>query len=252
MIITGIIPARYASTRFPGKPLALINGKPMIRHVYEKSALALDSVFVATDDKRIATAVLDFGGNVILTDPDHRSGTDRCAEALEKLRSDHAIHPDVVINIQGDEPFLQPGQIRQLCGCFDDKSVEIATLIKRIDSRDDLINPNKPKVVISENSNALYFSRAAVPYLRDAIDNNWHKTHTYYKHIGMYGYRAETLLKISKLPQSDIELAESLEQLRWLSNGFMIKTAETEWESLGIDTPDDLENAKFMLKHSKD
>jgi 3-deoxy-manno-octulosonate cytidylyltransferase (CMP-KDO synthetase) len=248
MIITGLIPARFASSRFPGKPLALIGGKPMIQMVYEKAQQALDLVYVATDDKTIARAVESFGGNVIMTSVDHRSGTDRCAEAVKKLEKKFHIKSDVVINIQGDEPFIKPSQISLLADCFYDYEVNIATLVKIIDNPSDLVNSNKPKVVIAENGDALYFSRAAIPFRRDTEIGQWLNTTRYYKHVGMYGYRTSTLLEISALKPSSVEIAESLEQLRWLSHGYHIRTVVTDWESLSIDTPDDLENAKVLLK----
>jgi len=247
MIYTGIIPARFASTRFPGKPLALINGQPMIRLVYEQAMKALDNVFVATDDNRIADAVRNFGGAVIITDPEHRSGTDRCAEALEIIRREKNINPDVVVNIQGDEPFIKPEQVKQLCDCFLNESVTIATLVKPVESMEELENPNKPKVVIANDGMAIYFSRAVIPFMRDPGEGDLLARHKYFKHIGMYGYRADTLLELSRLKQSDIEKAEALEQLRWLSHGYSIMTSETHYESIGIDTPEDLEYAKLML-----
>jgi 3-deoxy-manno-octulosonate cytidylyltransferase (CMP-KDO synthetase) len=247
MQYTAIIPARYASTRFPGKPLALINGQPMIRLVYDQARKALDRVFVATDDERIADAVRKFGGEVIITDPALRSGTDRCAEALRIIIDKYGIKPDVVINLQGDEPFVKPEQIRQLCDCFNNQSVEIATLIKHIENEKDLENPNIPKVVVASDGKALYFSRSVIPFMRDVTPVERVSKHKYFKHIGMYGYRAETLMKLSLLPQSDIEIAESLEQLRWLSNGLKIMTSVTSHESIGIDTPEDLEKAKLLL-----
>ncbi|HUS85745.1 MAG TPA: 3-deoxy-manno-octulosonate cytidylyltransferase [Bacteroidales bacterium] len=247
MLITGIIPARYASSRFPGKPLAEIGGKPMIQLVYEKVKPALESVYVATDDERIANVVHGFKGRVIMTSADHRSGTERCAEAVSYIRSEQGFNPDVIINIQGDEPFIKPGQINQLCSCFDDNSVEIATLVKKITDLDDLKNPNKPKVVRDLNEYALYFSRSAIPFTESSVSNCKGNETAYFKHIGIYGYRTDTLLKISMLTPSPLEIAESLEQNRWLENGFKIKTVVTQWESIGIDTPDDLEYAKLLL-----
>lgn len=247
---TGIIPARYASTRFPGKPLAFIGDKPMIQHVYEKAYGVLSSVFVATDDRRIEAAVKAFGGNVIMTSPDHRSGTDRCAEAaliIEKIRGKK---PEIVINIQGDEPFIKPQQIKLLTKCFGDRDVEIATLIRKVEIEEDLFNSNHPKVVLSLDGNAIYFSRSAIPYYREAERHRWQQNHTYYKHIGIYGYKTDTLLRITSLTQSSLEIAESLEQNRWLENGYKIRTAITPWESIGIDTPEDLEKARdYYQKH---
>lgn len=243
--ITGIVPARYASSRFPGKPLALIGNKPMIRLVYEQACKALDNVFVATDDERISGAVKSFGGKVIMTSAQHRSGTDRCAEAAEKIILS-GIETDVIINIQGDEPFIRPEQIEILSGCFTDKNVNIATLIRKVNQGEDILNPNQPKVIIDKNGYALYFSRTAIPYIRDAEIKEWTFKHDYYKHIGLYAYRAETLSEITKLPHGDLETAECLEQNRWLENGYRIKTAVTMWENIGIDTPEDLEKANLI------
>ncbi|MCD4769158.1 MAG: 3-deoxy-manno-octulosonate cytidylyltransferase [Bacteroidales bacterium] len=247
MILTGIIPARFASTRFPGKPLAEINGKPLIRMVYEQASISLDSLYVATDDERIAKVVSSFGGEVIMTSSDCRSGTDRCAEALRYLIDRKKYSPDIIINIQGDEPFIKPEQINQLCNCFNDNSVKIATLIREIDNINDLEDNNKPKVVFSDSFDALYFSRSVIPFVRDVSKESWLSEHKFYKHIGMYGYTADTLLDICELEPSTLEIAESLEQNRWLQNGIKIRTAITKWESIGIDTPEDLENAKIML-----
>jgi 3-deoxy-manno-octulosonate cytidylyltransferase (CMP-KDO synthetase) len=244
----GIIPSRYASSRFPGKPLALVGNRPMIQRVYEQACKSLDLVYVATDDKRIFEAVLNFGGKAIMTSPDHQSGTDRCAEAVTLITGETGISPDVVINIQGDEPFIKPEQIELLKQCFTSESVEIATLIRKVAEGEDIFNPNQPKVIITSESNALYFSRAAIPYIRDTEISKWSGKHVYYKHIGLYAYRTETLKKITLLPRSPLEISESLEQNRWLENGFNIRTAITIWESIGIDTPDDLEKAKLLLE----
>ena len=247
---TGIIPARFASSRFPGKPLAIIGNKPMIQHVYEKASEALSSVFVATDDTRIECAVKAFGGNVIMTSPHHQSGTDRCAEAALLIEKEQGRKPGIIINIQGDEPFIRPRQIKLLKLCFDDRNVEIATLIRKVEIEEDLFNSNHPKVVLSLDGDAIYFSRSAIPYYRDADRHRWLQNHTYYKHIGIYGYKTDTLLKITSLGQSSLEIAESREQNRWLENGFRIRTAITPWESIGIDTPEDLEKAQdFYKKH---
>jgi 3-deoxy-manno-octulosonate cytidylyltransferase (CMP-KDO synthetase) len=245
-VFTGIIPARYASTRFPGKPLALIGNKPMIRMVYEQASKALDRVFVATDDERIYNAVLDFGGRVVMTSPLHRSGTDRCAEAAAITGDEEGSDRGIIVNIQGDEPFIRPEQISLLKDCFSDETVEIATLIRRAAPDEDLFNPNQPKVVISAAGDAIYFSRAVIPHVRDYEPGEWSARHVFYKHIGLYAYRTETLMKITSLPQSSLEIAESLEQNRWLENGFRIRTAVTKWESLGIDTPEDLEKARHI------
>jgi 3-deoxy-manno-octulosonate cytidylyltransferase (CMP-KDO synthetase) len=241
----GIIPARYASSRFPGKPLALIGNRPMIQRVYEQASKSLSLVYVATDDERIYDAVLSFGGKAIMTSPDHQSGTDRCAEAVALIAGD----PDVVINIQGDEPFIRPEQIDLLKECFTSESVEIATLVRKVEAGEDIFNPNQPKVVITAEGDALYFSRAAIPYIRDTETGKWAGKHVYYKHIGLYAYRTDTLKKITLLPRSPLEIAESLEQNRWLENGFRVRTAVTLWESIGIDTPEDLEKAKLLLEY---
>lgn len=240
MKFIGIIPARYQSTRFPGKPLATIKNKPMIQWVYENACRALDLVCVATDDDRIFETVESFGGMAVKTLSTHQSGTDRCAEAARILAVDHQF--DVVINIQGDEPFVQLEQIALLKGCFD-QDVLIATLVKKIDTSEELFNPNRPKVVLDQQGNALYFSRSTVPYIRGVEEDDWIKKHTFWGHVGMYAFRAETLQEITQIKQGELELAESLEQLRWLENGYRIKTAETLSQSVGIDTPEDLQAA---------
>ena len=245
MNFIGIIPARYESTRFPGKPLALINNKPMIQWVYENVSKALEHVWVATDDDRIFNAVQEFGGNAIKTLSSHQSGTDRCAEAARKLADN--IKFDVVINVQGDEPFIQPEQIELLKSCFENDT-DIATLIKKIETEEELFNPNRPKVVIDTQQNALYFSRSPIPFVRGEEEKSWHLKNNFWAHIGMYAYKTEVLQKITKLKPSALELTESLEQLRWLENGFQIKTAETAHQSIGIDTPEDLENALQLLR----
>ncbi|QIK56010.1 3-deoxy-manno-octulosonate cytidylyltransferase [Dysgonomonas sp. HDW5B] len=246
MKFIGIIPARYGSSRFPGKPLADMAGKPMIQRVYEQVKKAIDEVWVATDDERILKVVEDFGGKAVLTSPDHKSGTDRCNEAFSKIGNGF----DVVINIQGDEPFIQPQQIETLKSCFDSKETELATLVKPFKKEDGfevLFNPNSPKVVLNKNSEAIYFSRSIIPYIRDAHHTEWLDKHIFYKHIGMYAYRANVLKKITLLPQSNLELAESLEQLRWIENGYKIKVGLTDIETIGIDTPEDMEKAIKLL-----
>ncbi|MFR9166517.1 MAG: 3-deoxy-manno-octulosonate cytidylyltransferase [Dysgonomonas sp.] len=246
MKFVGIIPARYASTRFPGKPLADMAGKPMIQRVYEQAYLALKEVWVATDDVRIENAVKSFGGNVVMTSSDHRSGTDRCNEAYANIGKQF----DVVINIQGDEPFIKPEQIETLKNCFKDADTEIATLVKAFkkeDGFDVLFNPNSPKVIMNDKSEAIYFSRSIIPYIRDAHHTEWLDKHTFYKHIGMYAYRSDVLKKITRLQQSSLEKAESLEQLRWIENGYKIKVGITDTETIGIDTPEDLERAVSFL-----
>lgn len=234
-----VIPARYASTRFPGKPLADIGGMTMIQRVYEqavKSGVA-KKVIVATDDERIFTHVKDFLGEVVMTSAEHKSGTDRCAEVLEKLTETY----DVLINLQGDEPFIQPEQLHKLTSCFSDPACKIATLVKKIENKEDIENPNVVKVVKDVNNYALYFSRSEIPFKREKTN-----TPTYFKHLGLYAYTVETMKTISLLKPSGLELAESLEQLRWLENGYKIKVAETELESLAIDTPLDLKRAQVL------
>jgi 3-deoxy-manno-octulosonate cytidylyltransferase (CMP-KDO synthetase) len=244
---TGIIPARYASTRFPGKPLVTIGDKPMIRMVYEQASRSLDVVYVATDDERIYDAVSGFGGRVIMTSPHHQSGTDRCAEAVETIEARSGARVDVVVNIQGDEPFIRPEQIDSILACFSEPAVGIATLIRKAKPGEDIFNPNQPKVIIDISGNAIYFSRAAIPFQRDSDKSDWPKQHTYFKHLGMYAYRKETLKAITLLPRSSLEIAESLEQNRWIENGYKIRTAITTWESISIDTPDDLEKARIFF-----
>lgn len=241
MKFAGIIPARYQSTRFPGKPLAMIKNKPMIQWVYENASKALEQVWVATDDERIFEAVRTFGGNVVETLSIHQSGTDRCAEAARIVAKD--THFDVVINIQGDEPFIKPEQIEVLKSCFQDEAVDVATLVKKIETEEELFNPNRPKVVMDEKQDALYFSRSPIPFIRGEEEANWHVKHNFWAHIGLYAFRAEVLQQLTKLEQTPLELAESLEQLRWLENGYKIKTAETSFRTIGIDTPEDLEAA---------
>lgn len=249
MKFIGIIPARYASTRFPGKPLADMDGKPMIQRVYEQVEGVLDTVYVATDDERIESAVKKFGGNVVMTSDRHRSGTDRCYEAYCKIGNGY----DIVVNIQGDEPFIQPEQIETLKACFTSVETQIATLVKPFRPDDDfetaLFNANSPKVVLNKNGEALYFSRSIIPYMRGREYTEWLPNHTYYKHIGLYAYRAETLKEITALPPSSLELAESLEQLRWLENGYKIKVGITRQETIGIDTSEDMQKALEFLKN---
>ncbi len=246
MKFIGLIPARYASTRFPGKPLAMLGGKTVIQRVYEQVSRALDQVYVCTDDERIRQAVEAFGGKVVMTSTEHRSGTDRCYEAYTKVGEDY----DVVINIQGDEPFIRRSQLNSLKSCFNHESTDIATLVKPFTSNDGLKaleNPNSPKVVIGSHMQALYFSRSVIPYLRGVDPQEWLKVHTFYKHIGLYGYRASVLREITSLPQGMLEQAESLEQLRWLENGYNIRVGVTDIETIGIDTPDDLAKAEAYL-----
>lgn len=245
MKFIGLIPARYASTRFPGKPLALLAGKPVIQHVYEQASKVLDAVYVATDDERIYNKVEEFGGKAVMTSTKHHSGTDRIEEALQKVGGDF----DVVVNIQGDEPFIQKSQIETLCKCFDDKNTQIATLGKPFESIEAVENPNSPKIVLDNNGYAMYFSRSIIPFIRGIEKSEWLKKHTFLKHLGVYAYRSNVLNEITKLPQSELELAESLEQLRWLQNGYKIKVGLTNAETVGIDTPDDLKRAEEFIRN---
>lgn len=245
MNFIGIIPARFQSTRFPGKPLVLLNGKPIVQWVYENAQKALDEVYVATDDERIFKTVEAFGGKAVFTSADHQSGTDRCAEAAQELAKKMKV--DVVVNIQGDEPFIRSEQIEGLKSCFDMPETEIATLIKSITNATEISNINRPKVVINRQQEAMYFSRSPIPFVRGCSLDEWLLHNTFYSHIGMYAYRFEILLELTKLPVGLLEKAESLEQLRWLENGYRIKTAQTLFDNIGIDTPEDLENAKKFL-----
>ncbi|MDD2299849.1 MAG: 3-deoxy-manno-octulosonate cytidylyltransferase [Fermentimonas sp.] len=250
MRIAAIIPARYASSRFPGKPLADMGGKPMIRRVYEQVQKVLPDLYVATDDMRIFEAVQSFQGNVVMTSQNHRSGTDRCREAITKIDKTY----DVVLNIQGDEPFILPSQINSIISCFTDPEVEIATLVKPFEATDSfekLFNPLSPKVVINKNNEAIYFSRSVIPYIRDVQHDEWLSKHQYFKHIGVYGYRTDILEQITQLSPSELEKAESLEQLRWIENGFRIKVAITNYETISIDTPEDLKRALEYLRQSE-
>ncbi len=249
MQFLGLIPARFASTRFPGKPLATIGGKSMINRVYEQSSTCFKQVYVATDDNRIKDHVLGFGGKVVMTSPEHRSGTDRCAEAASYLSLSEGLNFDVIINIQGDEPFIQAEQLRLICSCFNDAETEIASLVKKINNSEDLFNPNIPKVILNNRSEAIYFSRNTIPYIRNHPREKWLENHIFFKHIGLYAYRFETLLKITKLASSSLELAESLEQIRWIENGYKIKIAQTEFETIAIDTPEDLQKAILFLNN---
>ncbi len=248
MKFIGIIPARYASTRFPAKPLALLGGKPVIQRVYEQVVKVLDEAVVATDDERIYQAVKSFGGKVVMTSVNHKSGTDRCYEAYTLAGNGR----DVVINIQGDEPFIQSSQLESIKECFNDSATEIATLVKPFTADDvyeSLENVNSPKVVVNKNMQAMYFSRSIIPYQRNKDKSEWLKGHTYYKHIGLYAYKANILKEITELPQSSLEVAESLEQLRWLENGYTIKVGISDVETIGIDTPEDLARAEEFLKN---
>ncbi|MBQ2519478.1 MAG: 3-deoxy-manno-octulosonate cytidylyltransferase [Bacteroidaceae bacterium] len=249
MKFIALIPARYASTRFPAKPLALLRGKPVIQWVWETAARCMDDAVVCTDDERIMQAVERYGGRAVMTSTSHRSGTDRCYEAYQKVGQG----ADVVVNIQGDEPFIHPTQLQTIRACFENADTQIATLVKPFrpeDGLEALRNPNSPKVVLDNQMRALYFSRSVVPYVRGAEPDEWLSRHTFYKHIGLYAYRADVLRQITSLPQSSLEVAESLEQLRWLQNGFTIRVGITDVETIGIDTPDDLMRAEvFAAQH---
>lgn len=246
MNFLALIPARYASTRFPAKPLAILGDKPIIQHVYERVSSIFDHAYVVTDDERIEACVKSFGGRCVMTGTHHKSGTDRCFEALEKLGAGF----DVVINVQGDEPFIAASQLETIKQCFEDNDTQIATLVKPFvptDGIEALENPNSPKVVLDNNSYAIYFSRSVIPYLRGVDKDEWLSRHTFYKHIGLYAYRAEVLKEITSMPIGILEQAESLEQLRWLQAGYRIKVGTTNVETIGIDTPEDLERAKTFL-----
>ena len=244
MKVIAIIPARYASTRFPGKPLVEINGISMINRVYNqaKKVTEISEIIVATDDSRIYDHVVGFGGKAMMTAESHQSGTDRCNEVLEKMEQ----HFDVVINIQGDEPFIKPEQIKELIQCFEDSSTQIATLKKKIEDSEEIFNPNNVKVVTDTKQFALYFSRNPIPFVRNAEKESWITKADFYKHIGIYGYKPEVLKQITKLEMSFLEKSESLEQLRWLENGFKIKVGKTNFQSIGIDSPEDLEKVKNL------
>lgn len=247
MKFTAIIPARYASTRFPGKPLAMIGSQSMIERVYRRVAQAVDDVWVATDDSRIADAVANFGGRVVMTSADHQSGTDRLAEAARKIASD----TDVIINVQGDEPFISLEQIAAVKACFDSSDVKIATLARPFDSKagiDGLSDPNLVKIVFSQNMEALYFSRSVIPFVRGVDPKEWTDNTKFYSHIGIYAYTYDTLQQITQLERSPLEIAESLEQLRWLQNGYKIRVAVTDTPTIGIDTPADLNAALIFAE----
>ena len=245
MTFTAIIPARYASTRFPGKPLAVLGGKTVIQRVYEQVSSVLSEVYVATDDERILTCVESFGGKAVMTRTDHQSGTDRIQEAVEKT----ATQADVIINVQGDEPFIQPSQIQTLMRLFDDATTQIGTLGKYFENIEAVENPNSPKIVTDNRGFALYFSRSVIPYIRGKAQQDWFGEYSFLKHLGVYAYRREVLAEVTKLPQSPLEKAESLEQLRWLQNGYRIRVGLTDVETVGIDTPEDLQRAEEFLKN---
>ena len=243
MTFTAIIPARYASTRFPGKPLAVLGGKTVIQRVYEQVSNVLNEVYVATDDESIFSCVESFGGKAVMTRKDHQSGTDRIQEAVEKTGT----QADVIINVQGDEPFIQPSQIQTLMQLFDDLSTQIGTLGKPFESMEAVDNPNSPKIVTDNRGFALYFSRSIIPYIRGKERKDWFGEYPFLKHLGVYAYRREVLAEVTKLPQSPLEKAESLEQLRWLQNGYRIRVGLTDVETVGIDTPEDLQRAEVLL-----
>ena len=243
MKFIAVIPARYASTRFPGKPLAVLGGKTVIQRVYEQAVSVLPEAYVATDDERIVQAVEAFGGRAVMTRADHKSGTDRIEEAVEKIATD----ADVIINIQGDEPFIQPSQIETLIQLFDDPATQIGTLGKRFETIDAVSNPNSPKIVTDRRGFALYFSRSVIPYIRGIEADEWLTHYPFLKHLGIYAYRREVLAEVTRLPQSALEKAESLEQLRWLENGYRIRVGLTDVETVGIDTPEDLAWAEAFL-----
>ena len=243
MKFIAVIPARYASTRFPGKPLAVLGGKTVIQRVYEQAVSVLPEAYVATDDDRIFQAVEAFGGRAVMTRADHKSGTDRIEEAVEKIATD----ADVIINIQGDEPFIQPSQIETLIQLFDDPATQIGTLGKRFETIDAVRNPNSPKIVTDRRGFALYFSRSVIPYIRGIEADEWLIHYPFLKHLGIYAYRREVLAEVTRLPQSALEKAESLEQLRWLENGYRIRVGLTDVETVGIDTPEDLARAEAFL-----
>ncbi|MDR1667482.1 MAG: 3-deoxy-manno-octulosonate cytidylyltransferase [Bacteroidales bacterium] len=249
MKVFAIIPARYASTRFPGKPLAKIQGRSMIEWVYRRAGKVFETIAVATDDERIAGEVRRFGGNAVMTSSGHASGTDRCAEALSIMQEACGEQADVVVNIQGDEPFVDPGMLSDLAGCFKDGSVQIATVVRKIEERHVLFDPNCVKVVVGESGKALYFSRSPIPFLRGYEPEQWIHRHDFYLHLGVYAYRAEVLARLTRLQPSPLEKAESLEQNRWLENGCSIRVLRTDTAgSIAVDTPEDLQQALLWLK----
>ena len=251
MNFIAIIPARYASTRFPGKPLAMLGEKSVIQRVYEQVTKQLPAC-VATDDERIFEHVKSFGGHAVMTRTDHKSGTDRIEEAVEKLQLAKEFDIDdnntVIVNVQGDEPFIQPEQIQALCECFNDPTTDIATLGIKFKTLEAIKNPNSPKIILDNMGFAMYFSRSVIPYVRGKEEAEWPQSFDFLKHIGMYAYKRSILKEVTSLPQSSLEIAESLEQLRWLQNGYKIKVGETTQETIGIDTPEDLSEAIIRLK----
>ncbi len=248
MKFIGIIPARYQSSRFPGKPLVSIHGRTMIQRVYERASQALEEVIVATDDRRILEEVQRFGGQAVMTSDRHRSGTDRCAEALAIYRKDTGDPVDGVINIQGDEPLIHPEQLQEVMALFDDPQTAIATLVHEHHGLSEIVNPNAVKAVMDNQGRVLYFSRSPIPYLRDVPREKWSDHHPYLIHIGMYAYRAHILEEITKLPPSSLEKAESLEQNRWLENGYVIRAAVSKYRNYSVDTPEDLEQILHLME----
>jgi len=249
MNVLGIIPARYGSTRLEGKPLLDICGKPMIQRVYEQASQILKYVVVATDDARIEKVVKDFGGNVVMTSPAHNTGTNRCLEAYEIFASSSDINFEVIVNIQGDEPLLEPDQIGLLTSCFSDKSTELATLINPVSEKEDLFNGGV-YVVVDKYKNALYFSRSVIPFVRDEDKSNWPTKHTFYKHVGMYAFTSKALREFANQEQTTLEIAESLEQNRWLENGKKIKVEISNYQTIPVDTITDLENVRAIMNKS--
>lgn len=251
MNFLAIIPARYASTRFEGKPLVDIFGLPMVIHVYRKAAKIFENVVIATDDLRIENCAKEYNCNVIMTSTSHQSGTDRCAEAAKKYIQQSGKLFDVVINIQGDEPFVHTEQLEQIKNCFDNDSTQIATLVKKFSPQEDIFNPNSPKVVLNNYNEAIYFSRSPIPFIRGEQQEEWQHKHVYFKHIGLYAYKIDTLKTITQLPQGTLERCESLEQLRWIEAGYKVKCAITTFESHAIDTPEDLEMVLKLYNSNK-
>lgn len=245
-----LIPSRYGSSRFEGKPLAEIFGVPMVVRVYNQASQLFDNVYIATDDERIEKVAKEHGCRVVMTDVSHPSGTDRCREALGKIEQERAEKFDIVVNIQGDEPFIHTEQLSQIAQSFEDKNVDIATLVKSFEKDEDLFNPNSPKVVLSTTMFALYFSRSVIPFIRGIEEESWQEKHVFYKHIGLYAYRADVLRAITELPQGVLEKCESLEQLRWLENGYRIKCSVTKHKTYAIDTPEDLKTVLEIMQNA--
>ncbi len=244
----GIIPARFASTRLEGKPLKNICGKTMIQRVYEQATQALEHVYVATDDSRIEAEVNGFGGNVVMTSAAHTTGTNRCVEAYKILQKNLNIDFNAVLNIQGDEPLLEPDILTKLANCFKDPSTEMATLIRPVHDKKELLSTSDIWVVIDKNDYALYFSRAVIPHVRGIQKEDWTEHHAYYKHIGMYGFTPKAIKQFASMKQTSLEKAESLEQLRWLENGGKIKVAHTTHQAISVDTQEDLDEVIEIIQ----